>query len=764
MAELSNPERSLTPRFHIAAQSRLKPFFARHGLGVFQDEFSVLCAAVKTRELFMSGELRPGNLVRLNNEILSAGEVRIKDNDITTGTLPGGQEYAVIVFDFKKYDKQIRVLLLKDHTALGAGDLKKLREFGIKNKADLAHLSDQGSEGVWFIAAEASPEAISAARAKLIDALRSENMRTELPGVLAEVSGSLGAYAPRLFNIILRTSLSQEERIKILPALFEMFTAQAEPGSLSEPAPAGKRHKVIAVGIKGTVDFFPDLAKGTAVLNGGGEAYTFARSLRRLGMQIPIYGFLGTDGKIGAAFEKLLLGSGLSARYLLRVKGLEAIYCSAAGGEPEIGGRMPGPEVTGADTAMLEENIFAALEEGDRLVVAGWIIPGVARDFHLKLLDRARKMHVETFYNTKDIPLLKMAIRRAPPYLVAMNTDELAKVYDRDAGQLNDIRAVMELGNRLIRSGVRIVLVTMGSRGALMLTGDAAFFSSAPRINPVSTIGAGDSFLAGFVYALDKDPDLVSAFKLAAATAAATTLEPGTNVCASLDKAREFLPAIEISNVSQDDSFRSARDEAQRIHDENLRPEYMPAIPKNKILCHIIAESILPVEQRKLLHALEKETRGGAYSEKIVALSTEEPDKYIDELRSLMARQAELYKDRVVEFDITCPSVALVGKVQRELGVRAVSFKPCEGGVFEVAGIEYILLVLRALDTGNIDLLKEAFAFVPGNKLSAEQLAMTDIDLFVKAVTFILPAVKVEDYDERKAMNDLIERFIEEAA
>ena len=220
-----------------------------------------------------------------------------------------------------------------------------------------------------------------------------------------------------------------------------------------------------------------------------------------------------------------------------------------------------------------------------------------------------------------------------------------------------------------------------------------------------------------------------------------------------------------------------AQTETSRIHSENLKIEYMPTIPDKTILCHIITDSIVPVEQQNMLKValeqnMEKEAAKGVdYKEGFACLSganAGNPDEYIKDLRSLMQRKRDDYKAlgyTDVRFNVACPDTGLVNAILgSNLGVKALAFESCKESDFNLTQVEGIMLALRALESGNIEKLKSAFTFLAGTRLSPEQSAITDIDKFIKTVFFILPAAKIEDYNERRRLNDLITTNIRQAA
>ncbi|MFA5499878.1 MAG: hypothetical protein WC404_02235, partial [Candidatus Omnitrophota bacterium] len=210
--------------------------------------------------------------------------------------------------------------------------------------------------------------------------------------------------------------------------------------------------------------------------------------------------------------------------------------------------------------------------------------------------------------------------------------------------------------------------------------------------------------------------------------------------------------------------FVSSKNEADRIHARNL--EYTPAIPQKTILCHIITDSILPDSQRNMLKLLEKNMRSNDYNEKIVSFSASDPENFMDELKALMARQKEEYKDHTVEFDVACPNIDLVRAILKsDLGIRALAFEAQKDAeINALVQLESIMLALRALHSGKIESLRQAFRIVTGTELSSELGNIEDIDTLAISILFILPVSKTIDYNENRRLNDIIRKNIEVAA
>jgi acyl-CoA synthetase (NDP forming) len=260
--------------------------------------------------------------------------------------------------------------------------------------------------------------------------------------------------------------------------------------------------------------------------------------------------------------------------------------------------------------------------------------------------------------------------------------------------------------------------------------------------------------------------------------------ECGIPVFDTVESCMRALNAVKLAEVPADTKDLAlpefpppAKAKADRIHDENMKVEYMPTIPDKTILCHIITDSIIPVEQQNMLKIafeqnMEKEAGEGTdYREGFACLSganAGNPDEYIKDLQSLIQKKRDDYRAMGytgVRFNVACPDTGLVSAIlKNDMKVKAVAFEPCRGVDFNLIQVEGIMLALRALDSGDIEKLKSVFVFLAGNSLSSEQSAITDIDKFVKTVPFILPAAKVKNYDERRKINDLITTNIKQAA
>lgn len=169
----------------------------------------------------------------------------------------------------------------------------------------------------------------------------------------------------------------------------------------------------------------------------------------------------------------------------------------------------PGPELD-ATTADRVRSTIADLARDARWVVLSGSLPrGVADGFYADLVTALRPAGARLAVDTSDAPLAALAARLpdAAPDLVKPNGEELGQLAGVDGAELErravdgDTGPVVAAARTLRDRGVGAVLVTLGGAGAVLIDDDETWFANAPAVQVRSTVGAGDSALAGYLLA-----------------------------------------------------------------------------------------------------------------------------------------------------------------------------------------------------------------------------------------------------------------------
>lgn len=193
----------------------------------------------------------------------------------------------------------------------------------------------------------------------------------------------------------------------------------------------------------------------------------------------------------------------------------------------------PGPVVTADDLAVLADAVARRAVEADWVVLAGSLPPGAPDEWYADLVATLRGLGARVAVDTSDAPLRALVDRLAKgaPHLMKPNGEELASFTGADPVALEaDPEAAARAAQQLVTSGVDEVLVTLGPHGAVLVTADGAWHATPPPTTVVSTVGAGDSSLFGYLLGDLRRQDPAHRLALAVAYGSAAAGLPGTTI------------------------------------------------------------------------------------------------------------------------------------------------------------------------------------------------------------------------------------------
>lgn len=192
-----------------------------------------------------------------------------------------------------------------------------------------------------------------------------------------------------------------------------------------------------------------------------------------------------------------------------------------------------GAQVSPADLDALATQVLAEPGEG-WVVLAGSLPPGAPDEWYADLTARLRQADRRVAVDTSDAALEAVVARLAPgtaPSLLKPNAEELASVVGADAADLeDDPQRVARAARTLLDRGVAAVLVTLGGAGAVLVDATGAWHAVPPPTRVVSTVGAGDSSLFGYLAADLRGADAPERLAAAVAYGSAAAALPGTTV------------------------------------------------------------------------------------------------------------------------------------------------------------------------------------------------------------------------------------------
>lgn len=171
------------------------------------------------------------------------------------------------------------------------------------------------------------------------------------------------------------------------------------------------------------------------------------------------------------------------------------------------------------------------------VVASGSLPPGLPDYFYGLLVKKAKAIGAKCIVDTSG-PALQ-ALQNKGAYLIKPNIDELCKMLNVASLKKNEVD---DAAQQAINDGfAELIAVSMGSDGAWLVTKDEKYFAAAPKVEKKSTVGAGDSMVAGITYMLQQNKSLKEVISFGVACGSAATMNTGTQLFKKEDAERLFV-------------------------------------------------------------------------------------------------------------------------------------------------------------------------------------------------------------------------------
>jgi 6-phosphofructokinase 2 len=255
-----------------------------------------------------------------------------------------------------------------------------------------------------------------------------------------------------------------------------------------------------------------------------GKGIDVSRVIRELNGQSVALGLIG--GYDGLHLEGLLINAGVMTQFtkisnetrtniILKENSTGRQYVISAAG----------PEITATEIGQLY-NCILDIKDMNYLVLSGSLPRGVTPNIYGQLILAGRKKEAFIFLDA-DGAALKDSINYLPTG-IKPNIHELSRLVGKD---LKDESDIVKSCDQIHQKGIAYVLVSRGKDGLILSTKNVKIKATAPPIKSESSVGAGDSAVAGFILGHSLGKDLDECLRLACAAGTATAQTPGTELC-----------------------------------------------------------------------------------------------------------------------------------------------------------------------------------------------------------------------------------------
>ena len=270
----------------------------------------------------------------------------------------------------------------------------------------------------------------------------------------------------------------------------------------------------------------------------GGKGINVSKVLKNFNVDSIALGFCG--GFTGDYIKKHLKEYGIKENFIYLEEDTRInIKLKTEKTESEIAGKSP--NVPKEKTDELLTFINTNIKENDILVLSGSVPNSVSSSIYKEIINKSCK-NIKIILDARD-EAFKIAVKEKV-FLTKPNKKELGEYFNKTIETTEDI---IKYAKELIKEGSENVIVSLGKEGSVLVTKDEVYIGNAPEGKLISSVGSGDSMVAGIVYGLSKNLSLSDAYKYAIASGSSTACSEGLT---TFENMNNFLEKVEIKKIN----------------------------------------------------------------------------------------------------------------------------------------------------------------------------------------------------------------------
>ncbi|MGO5051675.1 1-phosphofructokinase [Lachnospiraceae bacterium LCP25S3_G4] len=274
----------------------------------------------------------------------------------------------------------------------------------------------------------------------------------------------------------------------------------------------------------------------------GGKGLNVSKPAAIAGAKVVATGFVG--GYAGKYIEESLEPYGIqSAFYHLQSESRSCVNIWDESKKKQTEFLEPGFTVTAEEFEEFEKQFYLLVEKADVVVLSGSVPKGLDGTAYQRLVKIVKQAGKKAILDTSG-ELLKMGIE-AKPTMIKPNIDEVRMLTGKTC---NTKAELVEVAQSICDSGVDMVAISLGAKGALVACKEGIYQAMVPKIDAVNTVGCGDSMIAGFALGFESGLSIRDTLRKASAISASAALREETGFFVKEDMER-LLPQIIIEKI-----------------------------------------------------------------------------------------------------------------------------------------------------------------------------------------------------------------------
>lgn len=249
----------------------------------------------------------------------------------------------------------------------------------------------------------------------------------------------------------------------------------------------------------------------------GGKGLNVSRVASLCGEEVLATGFVG--GHCGALAEELLEKDNIKNKFT-HVKS-ETRSCINILDENNISTEFleKGESISDEEINAFLDDFDKIIEDSNVITISGSAPQGVPTNIYTTLINMIKAKNKKVILDASG-DLLKEGIK-ALPTMIKPNSEEMENLLNVS---INNEEEVIKNAIKLHESGIELVVVSLGSDGALLVCKEGVYHGKPPKIEVVNTVGCGDSMVAAFAVAMERGYSNIDSLKYAISISAANAM------------------------------------------------------------------------------------------------------------------------------------------------------------------------------------------------------------------------------------------------
>ena len=258
-------------------------------------------------------------------------------------------------------------------------------------------------------------------------------------------------------------------------------------------------------------------------LHPAGKGVNVAKVLSELGAEVTVTGFLGRDNQ--QSFCQLFAEMNANDAFI-RVDGATRINVKLVEKDGQVSDiNFPGVEVSEQAIKDFEVRLLELAKDHQFFVLAGSLPKGISAELCASWIEKLHQLGKKVIFDSSRAALA--AGLEAHPWLIKPNDEELSEFVGRDLETPETCQqAAIDLANK----GIENIVVSLGSKGVMWLASSVWRYAQPPKMNVVSTVGAGDTLVAGMCWGHMKQWQAEQTLTFATALSALAVSQVGVGV------------------------------------------------------------------------------------------------------------------------------------------------------------------------------------------------------------------------------------------